>query len=132
MGKALSLAMVLGLGTATAAAQGNIALHGQWDIAVASQPNYVGTLLVDAERRATWESPDDYGKPVRFVGFVRLAGVSQVEIVLTNRARVVRVNCLVESKDLLHCHILFEDGKTSPMFAMSRVGPGPVSLAPSR
>lgn len=104
------------------------ALQGQWRIVVGSQPNYVGTVLVDAERRVTWDSPADYGKPAKFQGYVAVSDGEIVEFVLTNRSSVVRALCKLESSNLLHCYLAFKDRPQSPPFDLVRVGPGPAKL----
>ena len=103
-------------------------LRGQWHITVPSQPGYTGTVLIDAQRRATWDSPADYGRPARFVGYVADADSMNVRILFTDRSAVVQARCAILSSDLMHCGLSFADGRKSPVFVLTRVGPGPHTL----
>jgi len=85
-------------------------------------------MLVDAEGRATYDSPMDAGRPARFVGYVERSDGSYVQILLTNRANVIRVNCMVQSNDLLQCQFFRDSGKVSDIFSLVRTGAGPTSL----
>lgn len=108
----------------------DFALRGQWSITTPRIPDYQGVVLIDGQRRATWDSPQDHGRPARYLGYVRAADASRVEIMLTDRDSVRRVDCLIESSDLLHCHVVFANGRRSYMFALTRIGSGPASLVP--
>lgn len=103
-------------------------LRGQWNVTMPSNPNYVGVVLMDGQRRVTADSPNDSGRPARYLGYVRAADDLAVEMVLTDRVSVTKASCLRESSDLMRCHTTFADGKRSPAYILTRVGPGPAKL----
>lgn len=110
------IAALLGLLAAPAVGQ---SLQGQW--IVSGRPNYQGTMQVDAERRTTWESPDDNGRPARFRGVLAPdADPGFVETVMTDGRRVVRMRCTVKSVDVLLCRAHREDAVSDP-FWLTRV-----------
>lgn len=106
-------------------------LSGRWNVASPSRPGYEGVVLIDGQRRATWTAPEDAGRPAEYFGYVRFSDTSRVEMMMTNRAIVVRIDCSITSSDLLHCRTSFPDGKTSPMYTLSRVGDAPLRLTAS-
>lgn len=113
-----------------AAGQG-VSLQGQWD---AIPPNHKtsGTILIDAERRVTWDLHDDRRKTASYLGYVARVDAAGAEILLTDRSRnygVVRLNCTIQSSELLHCFLIFGDGSShsAPIIA-SKTGPGPARL----
>jgi hypothetical protein len=124
-----SLALLGLLATTVAANAQNHALRGHWEFrAPTASPDYRGVMLVDAEGRATYDSPMDAGRPARFVGYVERSDGSYVQILLTNRASVIRANCRVQSNDLLECQFFRDSGKVSNIFSLVRTGAGPTSL----
>ena len=123
----LLIALCLGSHAAWAASP----LRGQWHVSATSIPDYVGNVLIDREGRATWDSPDDRGRPVTFRGYVSRLDRPRVEIAFTNGIRVTRTYCLIQSADLMHCHNVYGDGRTSDVFTLTRVGPGPANLLTS-
>ena len=119
---------VVALCLASHAAWASSPLRGQWRVAAETQPAYVGVVLIDQAGRATWDSPEDWGRPASFRGYVSRLAPPAVEITFTNGKRVTRAHCLIKSPDMLHCHNVYSDGGTSDVFTLTRVGPGPVSL----
>lgn len=109
----------------------SVDLRGQWQVRDPKQPSYVGVVLVDAERRATWDAPLDYGRPAKLHGYVAGLDAGAVEFIFTDREAVTRTRCTIQSSDLLHCRILFRDGAVTNTFALTRVGPGPVKIMPA-
>ena len=85
-------------------------------------------MLVDAAGRATYDSPMDAGRPARFVGYVERSDGSYVQILLTDRAKVIRANCRVQSNDLLECQFFRDSGNVSDIFSLVRTGAGPANL----
>lgn len=103
-------------------------LRGQWHISAPSKPDYVGEVLIDAERRATWDAmADSNGQPAKFQGYVTIDG-PRVELVMTNRQRVTRCICVRKSAETMHCYSVFHDGTLSDGYVLTRVGPGPRKL----
>lgn len=115
-----------------AAAESEFGFRGQWQITSGDRPHYIAVILIDGQRRATWDSPSDYGRPARFRGYVRVATDSRLEMVMTDSQAVVTLNCLIEASEMLRCHVAFADGSKSPLFVLTRVAGGPASLAPKR
>jgi hypothetical protein len=103
-------------------------LQGHWRVDAPTIPDYVGTVLIDRDGRAIWDAADDRGRPASFRGYVARVDRPKVEITFTNGIRVTRAHCLIQSADLMHCHNLYGDGRTSDVFTLTRVGPGPVNL----
>lgn len=122
---------VLALCLAGPVALASSPLRGQWRVAAESQPAYVGTVLIDRDGRATWDAADDRGRPASFRGYVSSFNAPVVEITFTNGVRVTRAHCLIQSAGLLHCHNVYGDGRTSDIYTLTRVGPGPASLLTS-
>jgi hypothetical protein len=117
------------LATTVAANAQDHPLRGHWEFrAPTAAPDYRGVMLVDAAGRATYDSPMDAGRPARFVGYVERSNGSYVQILLTNRANVIRANCMVQSNDLLECQFFRDSGKVSNPFSLVRTGAGPASL----
>ena len=104
-------------------AAGGQSLRGQWTIEIPSKPEYMATFLVDAERRATWDSA--YGK---MVGYVARADNLRATIIITNRDEVAHMQCAIKSSDLMYCHNFLADGGISALLKLVRVGPGPKNL----
>lgn len=127
----LSVAAALAFASPAIAAP-DFALRGQWDISLSTDPTYVGVVLIDSQSRVTVDSPKDYGRPAKFMGYVRAMTPSRLEMVLTDRNTVVTINCLMQSNDLLHCNTTLANGQRNPVFTLSRVGPGPTSLIPGK
>lgn len=127
MGKGLTATLCL---VAFGAQAASASLQGQWHITAASKPNYVGVVLIDVERRVTWDSPVDNGRPARYQGYIARLDETRVEMVLTDRAVVVRLDCRIQSSELLHCVTHFANGTTSPPYEMTRRAEGPKRLMP--
>lgn len=105
-------------------------LRGQWKVTVPSQPTYSGTVLVDAERRATWNSPLDNGRPAKYQGYIAGLDGPKVEILLTDRVGVAHVHCMIQSSDLMVCHTVRDDGVRTAAYVLTRIGRGPDKLMP--
>lgn len=116
------LAVVLCLATVPAAAD---SLQGHWNITVPKHPAYVGTVLIDSQRRATWDAPVDNGRPARYLGYVSEADSMKLKILLTNRYAVIKCDCSIMSSDLLYCVNTGPQGHKSAPIILTRVGPGP-------
>jgi hypothetical protein len=105
-------------------------LQGQWHVSASSRPDYVGVVLIDAERRVTWDSPIDNGKPARYQGYIATIDGTRVDMALTNRVAVVHLNCKIASSDELHCVTLWKDGSVSEPYVLTRKAAGPKKLMP--
>lgn len=103
-------------------------LSGRWNVTSAARPDYEAVVLVDEQRRVTWDSPNDVGRPAKFLGYIRFNDVLRIEIVMTDRTKVVHIDCLAAASEILHCHTTFPDGKKSPLYALTRVGSAPSRL----
>jgi hypothetical protein len=130
MGKGLTATLCLLMLGAPAYAADDCPLRGQWHVSATSSPNYVGIVLIDAERRVTWDSPLDFDRPARFQGYIVTIDSTKVDIALTDRTKVVHLNCKIESSDLLHCITLYRDGSFSPPYEITRKASGPKKLMP--
>lgn len=95
------------------------------------QPAYVAVVLIDPERRVTYDAPMDFGRPARFQGYVSADDGGVVEIILTDRSTVIRMHCLAQSTDQLGCYIERRVGHSPPL-SLTRVGPAPATLRPLR
>ena len=123
MRKIIALALVLLPVDAVAAD-----LAGRWRIARPDVPGFEAVFLVDQQRRATVESPLDGDRPAKFLGYVHYSDSTRTEFVMTNRSDVVHIDCLVETKDVMHCRTRWADGRSSKMYSLTRVGPAPFAL----
>lgn len=104
-------------------------LRGQWKVTVPSLPAYRGTVLIDAERRATLDAPSDGGRPAKYQGYVAGLDGAKVEIILTDRQSVAHLHCMIQSSDLLNCYVVRDaDAGISTGFVLSRTGRGPDRL----
>lgn len=121
------LALALGLIFAPAAHAEEFALRGQWETRWPSG-KYVGIVLIDAERRATWDSPSDQGRVAKFVGYAAESSDSKIVLHMTDRDVVTKVHCDVRSLELLHCYVIRASGMRSDNFLMVKVGTGPHRL----
>ncbi|MGQ3300181.1 hypothetical protein [Reyranella sp.] len=105
-------------------------LQGTWVVRLPTGPKYVGIVLVDGEGRTTFDSPQDWGRPAKFVGYVARMNGLDTQFHLTDKAAVIHMNCVAESAELLSCQVAHKDvGGTSKPFALVRVGPGPRKLS---
>ncbi len=102
-------------------------LRGQWDVVLTNHPAYRGVVLIDAEHRATWDAPNDNARPAKFKGYVSADG-PRAQIILTDKSTVTKIQCAIQSSDLLHCHSFLADGQISDLIVLTRVGPGPSNL----
>lgn len=102
-------------------------LRGQWDTKVVSRDHVFGALLIDAERRATWDISGD-GKTSSLIGYVKRIDGGTAEILLSNRADVYRLHCAIHSSDLLHCYVYLPNDGWRVDLVVTRVGPGPQNL----
>lgn len=103
-------------------------LRGQWNVVVPTQPGYLANVLIDADRRVSYDAPLDSGRPASFIGYIGMESPTAVEMVMTNREIVNRILCTKQSSDLMQCLILFKDNRKSDTFTLTRVGPGPAKL----
>ncbi len=122
----LALIVVFGLLVTPADAR-DFALRGQWEPRF-PDTTYVGIVLIDGERRVTWDSPKDQGQPAKYIGYVAEVTADRMMILLTNQVGVNKTYCDIRASDLLHCYILRAGGTRSDNFLMVRVGPGPATL----
>lgn len=118
-----AIAALLCLLALTAAGQTTPSLQGQWNVEAPTKPEYSGTILIDGQRRATWDS-----STTKSVGYVKDASATHVTILLTNREDVGRLQCSIQSSDLMHCYNFLANGAISIQFKLTRVGPGPTRL----
>lgn len=123
------LLALLGLVMSVPVQAQDFALRGQWEVRAPAIPAYKAAILVDAEARMTFDSPNDYGRPARFFGYVERIDKRQVQIIATNRAEVSKALCIVETNELLHCYAVRDDKSVSVGFMLLKIGPGPVKLA---
>lgn len=120
------LALSLCLCALPVAGQG---LRGQWDV-TSTHPEYRAVLLVDADRRATLDSPSELsGRPARFRGYV-IQDQAGIKMLFTEGTVVMRMYCAAETADRLQCYGVNQSGTTSLPVFLTRVGPGPQSLRP--
>ncbi len=104
-------------------------LRGHWQMEWPINKSYVGVVLIDAEGRVTFDSPNDGGRPEKFRGYVARGEADGIKIVITNGSQVIFGYCAHETADKLHCYFSREAGKSSTCL-LTRVGPGPLTLAP--
>ena len=118
------LAAILCVAAVSAAAQN---LRGQWQ--GARGQTLTDAILIDSERRITW---DEIGgkKPLKLLGYVART-TPEVEMVLTNRDNVLRIQCTLHSPDLLHCNAAWRGKPPAEAFVLTRVGPGPQRIMPA-
>lgn len=121
------LALAVGLLIAAPALAEEFPFRGQWEVRLPNS-DYVAIMLVDEDRRVTWDAPKDQGKPAIYRGYVAERTGATMVIVLTNGAAVTRSYCEARSRDLLHCHTIRADGSRSNNYLMVKVGPGPHRL----
>lgn len=101
--------------------------RGQWETRH-PDPAYVSVTLIDGERRVTVDSPNDAGRPAKYIGYVaEFTGVKLV-LAVTDRSGVAKTHCDVRSLELLHCYVIRHGGARSENFLMVKVGPGPHRL----
>lgn len=119
-----AIALILLLCALPAGAQD---LRGQWDVET-NNKQASGTILIDTERRATWDIKDSHGRTTVLFGYASPKGAA-VEVTLTDRAGVYRLHCAAQSKELLHCfsHSL-QAQEAHDGIILRRVGPGPAKL----
>lgn len=103
--------------------------RGQWEARLPDQ-SYVALILIDSEGRATWDSPNDGGRPAKFFGYMERQGADAI-IVLTNKAAVNKTYCENRARELMHCYTVRASGSRSENFLLVKVGPGPEHLTPS-
>lgn len=130
MGKVLLTALCLIALTMATARAGD--LSGRWNVRMPINAGYEGVVLIDGKQRATWDAPQDNGRPAKFLGYVQFNDGSRIELVLTNRTAVAHINCLVAAPDLLHCQTIRGDKSTSSLYSLVRVGPAPENLTAPR
>lgn len=106
-------------------------LRGHWEVRAPSIPDYVGIVLIDGAGRATWDSPNDRAKQATFIGYVARRDGPKVEMLFTNRVRVTRAHCVIQSADVLNCYNVYQSGAPSDGFMLVKIGPGPQNLMPA-
>ena len=106
-------------------AAGGQSLHGQWIVEAPELPDYSATLLVDRQSRAAWDS-----RTIKTIGYVAKADSDRATIFLTNKTKVFHLHCS-RIVDQMACYSFLPDG-ISTLFRLTRVGPGPATLRPSR
>lgn len=122
------IGLALGLSQTVSAAD----LSGRWNITSRHIQAYEGFVLIDAERRVTWDSPADGGRPAKFMGYIKYSDASRAEMILTDKVAVVRVECVTEASNALACYAVYTNGTASVMFTLTRVGPTPARLTAPR
>lgn len=121
------LALAAGLMIAGPVWAQEFAFRGQWETRW-PDPNYVGIILIDGERRVTVDSPKDQGRPANYFGYVSEVKDTKLIFVVTDKSGVATTHCDIRSNDLLHCYVIRASGTRSPNFLMIKVGPGPHRL----
>ena len=96
-------------------------LRGQWDMVSVKQQAW-GTILIDAERRATFDGFDgtQHGNLRGYVA----QDQTGIEILFTDGKAVTRLYCAPQSSERMECYMV--GAKAALVF--TRVGPGPVTL----
>lgn len=107
---------VLGASMVAAPAYGQSALRGQWHVALPSDPQYIGMVLIDGDGRAIWEPSD-----VPWRGYVSRNDGANAQITLANGTAVSQVRCRILSSDILDCNAHRPAGVSAP-FMLKRVG----------
>lgn len=126
------LALAVGLLIASPVMAQEFPFRGQWEVRH-PDATYLGIVLIDGERRVTWDSPNDGGKPAIARGFAIEPTGGSLMLVLTNGAVVAKTYCDVRSSNLLHCHTARQSGMRSDNYMLVKTGPGPHRLTqPSR
>ena len=115
-----SIALLLCLCALSVEAQN---LRGLWLVQAPDKPDYTATVLVDAQRRATWDSAT-----VKMVGYVERNDATKATILFTDRNEVAHLQCAIQSSDLMHCYSFLADGGISILFKLTRIGSGPQTL----
>ncbi len=124
MVKAIGLAVAGCLLALPVAAQ-SFSIQGKWKGTVAGYPDYVGGVMVDAERRTIWV--DDIGRSSR--GYVAHLDNTKVKFITTGIGLVAHIDCVIQSSDLLHCNGRYTDGRVfGAPFVLTRVGTAPRNL----
>lgn len=118
-----AIAILLCLLALTAAGQTTPSLQGQWNVEVPSRPDVAATLLIDGQRRVTWDSAQ-----TKALGYVKEVTATHATILLTDRDDVGRIQCSVVSSDLMICHNFLASGGVSAQLKLKRVGPGPARI----
>lgn len=90
--------------------------RGHWQVALATNPQYLGMVLIDDDGRAVWEPSD-----IPWRGYVSKFDGGNAQITLTNGNTVTHVRCRILSSDLLDCHAHRAAG-ISDGFILKRVG----------
>lgn len=121
------LALAAGLLIASPVMAQEFPYRGQWETQFPSG-TYVGIVLIDSERRVTWDSPKDQGRPAQFLGWVAEVGTDKLVIHLTDKVGVVKTYCNIRTLELLHCYNILANGQRSANFLMQKTGPGPHRL----
>lgn len=103
-------------------------LQGHWSVRAPSIPSYIGIVLIDADGRATWDSPKDRDKRASFLGYVSRRDGHKVEMLFTNGLRVTHTHCVRQSSEAMNCYNVYQDGTPSDGYTLVRVGPGPSNL----
>lgn len=121
------MALLLAVATlAPGALAQSVSLQGQWDTSLPSDPSYIGVALIDAQHRVTFDARGKHGRG-QSLGYAKVE-FPKVEILLTDRAMVVRIVCTMTSRDRMECRDILPDGRFTVPSIMTRVGPGPKSL----
>lgn len=123
------IALAVGLLYAGPAQAEEFAYRGQWEVRLPNS-SYVAIVLIDGERRVTWDSPNDQGTPAIYRGYVAEATAEKMTIALTNKTNVTKTHCVIRSSELLHCHTIRADGSRSANALLIKTGPGPHRLTP--
>jgi len=122
------MVLAVGLLCAGPAVAQDFPYRGQWEVRLANS-NYVAIVLIDSERRVTWDSPNDQGTPAIYRGYVAEATADKMTIALTNKTNVTKTHCTIRSSELLHCHTIRADGSRSANALLVKTGPGPLHLS---
>lgn len=107
---------------------GKPVLPGHWRV-ISSSPDYIAVVLIDLERRVTFDAPVDNGRPASFRGYIAETDGAKIKFVLTDGKAVAHIDCTIQSTELLQCRSFrLADRHTSPPYLMIRVGDGPRKL----
>lgn len=93
-------------------------LQGYWSVGVPAPGSYTGIVVIDADGRVTWDSPQDGGRPAKVRGYVAHASGGRVHIILTDGKVVTHVHCVDRADDRLACNVIRHDGSVADTAAI--------------
>lgn len=90
-------------------ALGQSPLQGHWQVALSTNPEYLGMVLIDGDGRAIWEP-----SVTPWRGYVSKVDGANAQITLTNGAIVSHVRCRILSSDISDGFMLKRVGEKVP------------------